>query len=100
MTSIRQAIRTAREDVSPLCRFGDGWQFFWSSRRGREQSYPTQYPQARRARSARIAGIAAQQLACERKLFDPSDACSYAEERVYNGYSIEEAVRSSINTVC
>jgi hypothetical protein len=90
MTSIRQALANARADVSPLCEFGHKqWVVYWSSRRGREQSIPTSYEQARRIRAARIAGIAA--------MDDPSDAGSFAEHYVDDGETIENAVRKTMN---
>jgi hypothetical protein len=100
--TFKQALANARSDVSPLCEvysFGrKQWQFFWTSRRGREQSTPTSYAAARRARSARIADFAAEALAEARGLPDPSDAGSYAEHLVYNeGETIERAVRRTMN---
>jgi hypothetical protein len=98
MTSIRQALANARADVSPLCEFGHKqWVVYWSSRRGREQSIPTSYAQARRIRAARIAGIAAEALATERGMDDPSDAGSFAEHYVDDGETIENAVRKTMN---
>lgn len=101
MSTIRQALKTAREDVSPLCQFGrKQWVFYWSSRRGREQSNPADLYRARIARAARLADIAAERLAQEKGLEDPADAGSYAAELVWNGQAVETAIRYSIKTIC
>jgi hypothetical protein len=97
--SVEKAITTARQSVSPLCEVyqqggGKQWQYFWTSRRGREQSYPTEYARARKARSATIAGIAAEIYAKAHGHNSPHEFVFYAEFRVHeHGDRIDSAVR-------
>jgi hypothetical protein len=98
MLSIKQALSAARKDVSPVCEFGHRqWVVYWTSRRGREQSLPTSYAQARAIRAARVAGIAAERLAEARGMDDPCAVASYAEEFARDGERAEDAVRRSMN---